>query len=85
MDIYRVYINKIYKGELHNLEDLTHYIASTPANENLTVTDLFDTLVLTTVGNILNNVPDKRLLKKIHSNLVALQTGEKTIRTVELI
>lgn len=85
MDIYKIYSNKRYSGELYNLNDLTHYIASTPANTNLTVTDLFDTLILTTYGNLLNNVPDKRLLKKIHPNLVALQTGEKKIRKVELI
>lgn len=85
MEIYRIYTNKRYSGELHSLDDLTHYIASTPTNENLTVTDLFDTLMLTTAGNLLTNVPDKRLLKKIHANLVALQTGQKTIKDVNLL
>lgn len=59
-------------------------MAATPPNENLTITDLFDTLVLTTFGNLLNNVPDKRLLKKIHSPLIELQTGEKPIQIIDL-
>lgn len=85
MNIYRVYTNKKYTGELHSLDDLIHYIASTPANEQLTVTDLFDSLILTTFGNLLDNVPDKSLYNKIHANLVELQTGEKPIRAITLI
>lgn len=86
MDIYKVYSNvEGYQGELTSLIDLVHYIAATPPNENLTITDIFDNLILTTYGFFLNNVPDKQLVTKIQPQLIELQMGNSPIKEISLI
>lgn len=85
MTINRVYSSvKGYQGQINNFDDLVHYIAGTPPVENLTITDEFDNLIISTIGNFLDRVTDKDLLCKLQSELIPLQLGEKKIRIFEL-
>ena len=51
MAIYKVYSNITgYQGDITRFEDLVHYIAGTPPEENLIITDIFDNLITSTSG-----------------------------------
>lgn len=83
-ETFKVYVNQIYRGDLYSIIDLSHFIAATPPNENLYVTDISDTKVLSTIGNFLDHVPNKDLLRSLHSILIPLQMGIKETKDVKL-
>lgn len=85
MAIYKVYSNITgYQGDITRFEDLVHYIAGTPPEENLIITDIFDNLITSTIGNLLDRVPDVDFLKRLQPALIPLQMGSEEIRIFEI-
>lgn len=67
-------------------ENLCAFIATRKLNENYTITDTWDNLVLTTMGSFIDICPDSKLLiEKLHPTIIPFQTGEKEIPAVKII
>lgn len=66
-------------------ENIINYVASLPPYQSVRLVDFAsDELVLTTMGNFLDYVGDKKWLEKILSKLIAKQTGEEPINAIQL-
>ncbi|HAR8791307.1 hypothetical protein [Enterococcus faecium] len=66
-------------------EKIINYVASLPPYQSVRLVDFAsDELVLTTMGNFLDYVGDKKWLEKILSKLIAKQTGEEPINAIQL-
>lgn len=66
-------------------ENIINYVASLPPYQSVRLVDFAsDELVLTTIGNFLDYVPDQKWLEKILSKLIAKQTGEESINAIQL-
>lgn len=85
METFKININGIYRGDLHTIEDVAHLIAGASPFDNLMITDIADVKLVSTIGNFLNHVSDKELLRLLHHLLIPLQMGEKKIREVNLV
>ena len=83
-ELVSVYIHGIYKGKIKaDTETIAHVVAGALPYENYAIVKGFNTLILTTFGNFLNNVPDQEWLKReLLPILVPLQMGQKDIKKV---
>ncbi|MDC4249087.1 hypothetical protein [Enterococcus faecium] len=69
----------------HTNENIINFVAGlTPFQSVRLVERTTDTLILTTIGNFLDQVPDQQWLQKILPVLIAKQTGQLVIGTVEM-
>lgn len=60
-----IYENNMLKKQVEaDTETIAKIVANTLPFINLTITDKFDNLILTTRGNFLDNVPDQQWLQK---------------------
>ena len=83
-ELVSVYIHGIYKGKIKaDTETIAHIVAGALPHENYAIVKGFNTLILTTFGNFLNNVPDQEWLKReLLPILVPLQMGQEDIKKV---
>ena len=83
-ELVSVYIHGIYKGKIKaDTETIAHVVAGALPYENYAIVKGFNTLILTTFGNFLNNVPDQEWLKReLLPILVPLQMGQEDIKKV---
>ena len=83
-ELVSVYIHGIYKGKIKaDTETIAHIVAGALPYENYAIVKGFNTLILTTFGNFLNNVPDQEWLKReLLPILVPLQMGTEDIKKV---
>lgn len=61
-------------------ENIASFLGSRPDASAIIVTDVADQLILRTVGNFIDECPDKALLEKIKKYLIPIQTGEAEAR-----
>ena len=60
-----IYENNMLKKQVEaDTETIAKIVTNTLPFINLTITDKFDNLILTTRGNFLDNVPDQQWLQK---------------------
>lgn len=70
----------------HTNENIINFVAGlTPFQSVRLVERTTDTLILTTIGNFLDQVPDQQWLQEILPVLIAKQTGQLVIEAVEMI
>ena len=83
-ELVSVYIHGIYKGKIKaDTETIAHVVAGALPYENYAIVKGFNTLILTTFGNFLNNVPDQEWLKReLLPILIPLQMGQEDIKKV---
>ena len=83
-ELVSVYIHGIYKGKIKaDTETIAHVVAGALPYENYAIVKGFNTLILTTFGNFLNNVPDQEWLKReLLPILIPLQMGTEDIKKV---
>ena len=83
-ELVSVYIHGIYKGKIKaDTETIAHIVAGALPYENYAIVKGFNTLILTTFGNFLNNVPDQEWLKReLLPILVPLQMGQEDIKKI---
>lgn len=62
-------------------ENIASFLGSRPDASAIIVTDTLDRLVLRTVGNFIDECPDKVLLEKIKTHLIPIQLGEAEARS----
>ncbi|EGP4917816.1 hypothetical protein DQ184_12965 [Enterococcus faecium] len=88
MEIIDVYDEVIleYIGSFENTnQNIIDYVAELLPFENRRLIDYSsDEIVLTTIGNFLNYVPDQLWLEEIRPLLIAKQTGEVSTKKVKL-
>ncbi|OTO05109.1 hypothetical protein [Enterococcus sp. 5B3_DIV0040] len=66
-------------------ENIVNYVASlSPFQSVYLVEHTSDTLLLTTIGNFLDQVPNQPWLQKILPTLIAKQTGDLVIKPVKM-
>lgn len=59
-------------------ENIANFIGKHPYDaDKIILTDMFDSLILDTFGNFINNCPNQELLKEIKADLVPIQMGER--------
>ena len=82
-----------YDGNTHDYlgsfeqtnENIVNYVASlSPFQSVYLVEHMSDTLLLTTIGNFLDQVPNQQWLQQILPLLIAKQTGEIPIESVPI-
>ncbi|EGP4892267.1 MULTISPECIES: hypothetical protein [Enterococcus] len=75
-----------YIGSFENTnQNIIDYVAGLLPFENRRLIDYSsDEIVLTTIGNFLNYVPDQLWLEEIRPLLIAKQTGEVSTKKVKL-
>lgn len=56
-------------------ENIASFLGSRPDASAIIVTDTLDRLILRTVGNFIDECPDKLLLEKVKKYLIPIQTG----------
>ncbi|MGM0208487.1 hypothetical protein IGI96_003007 [Enterococcus sp. DIV0421] len=67
-------------------ENIVNYVARlSPFQSVYLVEQLTDTLILSTIGNFLDQVPNQQWLQQILPLLIAKQTGERPIKSVPMI
>ncbi|MCO5478444.1 hypothetical protein NG891_17075 [Enterococcus gallinarum] len=67
-------------------ENIVNYVAGvSPFQSVYLVEQLTDTLILSTIGNFLDQVPNQQWLQQILPLLIAKQTGERPINSVSMI
>ena len=67
-------------------ENIINYIAGqSPFQSVYLVEQRTDTLILTTIGNFLDQVPNQQWLQQILPLLIAKQTGESPIEPVPML
>lgn len=67
-------------------ENIVNYIAGlSPFQSVYLVEQLTDTLILSTIGNFLDQVPNQQWLQQILPLLIAKQTGESPMKSVSMI
>ena len=83
-ELVSVYIHGIYKGKIRaDTETIAHVVAGALPYENYAIVKGFNTLILTTFGNFLNNVPDQEWLKReLLPILIPLQMNQEDIKKV---
>ena len=83
-ELVSVYIHGIYKGKIKaDTETIAHIVAGALPYENYAIVKGFNTLILTTFGNFLNNVPDQEWLKReLLPILIPLQMGQEDIKKI---
>jgi hypothetical protein len=83
-ELVSVYIHGIYKGKIKaDTETIAHVVAGALPYENYAIVKGFNTLILTTFGNFLNNVPDQEWLKReLLPILIPLQMNQEDIKKV---
>ncbi|EJC3745772.1 hypothetical protein MYY11_002149 [Enterococcus faecium] len=88
MEIIDVYdeVTLEYIGSFENTnQNIIDYVAELFPFENRRLIDYSsDEIVLTTIGNFLNYVPDQLWLEEIRPLLIAKQTGEVSTKKVKL-
>ncbi|EGP4915284.1 MULTISPECIES: hypothetical protein [Enterococcus] len=88
MEIIDVYdeVTLEYIGSFENTnQNIIDYVAELLPFENRRLIDYSsDEIVLTTIGNFLNYVPDQLWLEEIRPLLIAKQTGEVSTKKVKL-
>ncbi|EGP4846573.1 hypothetical protein OUS02_002214 [Enterococcus faecium] len=88
MEIIDVYdeVTLEYIGSFENTnQNIIDYVAGLLPFENRRLIDYSsDEIVLTTIGNFLNYVPDQLWLEEIRPLLIAKQTGEVSTKKVKL-
>lgn len=88
MDIIDVYDEKslIYMGSFKNTnQNIINYVASLLPYENRRFVDASsDQLLLTTIGNFLDYVPNQEWLKEIQESLIRKQLGYDSIEQVNV-
>ncbi|MCC4054103.1 hypothetical protein [Enterococcus faecium] len=88
MEIIDVYdeVTLEYIGSFENTnQNIYDYVAELLPFENRRLIDYSsDEIVLTTIGNFLNYVPDQLWLEEIRPLLIAKQTGEVSTKKVKL-
>ncbi|HHJ5066862.1 TPA: hypothetical protein ACQK1M_002094 [Enterococcus hirae] len=88
MEIIDVYdeVTLEYIGSFENTnQNIIDYVAGLLPFENRRLIDYTsDEIVLTTIGNFLNYVPDQLWLEEIRPLLIAKQTGEVSIKKIKL-
>ena len=88
MEIIDVYdeVTLEYIGSFENTnQNIIDYVAELLPFENRRLIDYSsDEIVLTTIGNFLNYVPDQLWLEEIRPLLIAKQTGEVSTKKVNL-
>ena len=83
-ELVSVYIHGIYKGKIKaDTETIAHVVAGALPYENYAIVKGFNTLILTTFGNFLNNVPNQEWLKReLLPILIPLQMNQEDIKKV---
>ncbi|MCO5478346.1 hypothetical protein ACK4CS_01245 [Enterococcus gallinarum] len=78
---------KEYLGSFEQTnENIVNYVARlSPFQSVYLVEQLSDTLILSTIGNFLDQVPNQQWLQQILPLLIAKQTGERPINSVSMI
>lgn len=67
-------------------ENIVNYVAGlSPFQSVYLVEQLTDTLILSTIGNFLDQVPNQQWLQQILPLLIAKQTGESPMKSVPMI
>ncbi|BDP81147.1 hypothetical protein EfmAA290_18230 [Enterococcus faecium] len=67
-------------------ENIINYIAGrSPFQSVYLVEQRTDTLILTTIGNFLDQVPNQQWLQQILPLLIAKQTGERPMQIVPML
>ena len=67
-------------------ENIVNYVAGlSPFQSVYLVEQRTDTLILTTIGNFLDQVPNQQWLQQILPLLIAKQTGERPIEPVPML
>ncbi|MBE9855115.1 hypothetical protein G8B32_10845 [Enterococcus faecalis] len=75
-----------YLGSFENTdENIINYVAGLSPYQSVRLVDLTsDELILTTIGNFLDYVSDKKWLERNLSKLIVKQTGEVAINAIQL-
>ena len=83
-ELVSVYIHGIYKGKIKaDTETIAHVVAGALPYENYAIVKGVNKLVITTVGNFLNNVPGQEWMKReLLPILIPLQMGQEDIKKV---
>lgn len=67
-------------------ENIVNYVAGlSPFQSVYLVEQLTDILILTTIGNFLDRVPNQQWLEQILPALIAKQTGDSPIKRVPML
>lgn len=80
-------MTKEYLGSFEQTnENIVNYVAGlSPFQSVCLVEQLTDILILSTIGNFLDRVPNQQWLQQILPLLIAKQTGERPIKSVSMI
>lgn len=79
----KVYKNGVFIGEIQkDTEIIANLVGSAYPDENLTLVNSLDEVVLTTIGDFLDSVPDKKWLNELTSYLIPIQMGEDDLMPV---
>lgn len=58
-------------------ENIAFFIGSHPEADRMVLTDLMDRFIMNTIGNFIDQCPDKVLLEQVKKVLIPIQLGEK--------
>lgn len=73
----KVFNNNVLVGEIErDTEIIANLVGSAYPDEKLVLVDNLDQIVLTTIGDFLDSVPDKEWLQDLSTYLIPLQMGE---------
>ena len=72
--------NKFIKAISGDTKSIAEEVAKQDFSARLTITDVADNLILTTIGNLLDYVPDKKWLQdELLLILIPIQIGEEEV------